>query len=89
MPFDNIWVGFSGLNMCGPDGWKDAVEVCLPLLAAVNRTEFPDAEIELQGNNCSFARILFEHRPKPSYTCRPHNGIIIIIITNIGTYAHM
>lgn len=55
------------------------MEVCLPLLAVVNRTESPDAQAQIQGNYCSFARAVIEHRPKQNPTllpptCKPHNG---------------
>jgi hypothetical protein len=66
---DNQWLGFTGLNLCGPGGWKESVEVCLPLWALSNGTY-------RQGNHCSFARALIQRRdplvtPLPSPTCRP------------------
>lgn len=75
---DDQWVGFSGLNLCGPDGWKETVQVCLPLFAIANRTN-PNAETLLQGNYCSFARALIERRdppvsPLPSTNCTPYDG---------------
>ena len=76
---DDQWVGFSGLNLCGPDGWKKRVQVCLPLLAIANRTADPNAETQLQGNHCSFANALIERRappvsPLPPGNCTPHDG---------------
>ena len=74
LPSENQWVGFSGLNMCGRSGWKDRVEVCLQLLAVVNKTEFPEAESQLQGKHCSFARAVFEKTTPSPPTCRPLDG---------------
>lgn len=73
------WVGVSSLALCGPSGWKEKLEVCLPLLAVVNRTESPDVQAQIQGNYCSFARAVIERRPKQNPTvlpptCKPHNG---------------
>ena len=65
--------------MCGPDGWKDRVKVCLPLLALFNRTLFPENETQLQGNYCSFAHALLEridvrNAVSSRADCRPHDG---------------
>ena len=72
------------MNLCGPDGWKETVEVCLPLLAAHNTTAFPDAENQLQANNCSFAQAKIELRkpnplPSPSISCTPMDGMKLFI----------
>jgi hypothetical protein len=69
----NTWVGFSALNLCGPRGWKNQLDVCLPLLAAVNKTAYPDAPTEVQGNNCAFGHVRFERTDTPAPTCRPHD----------------
>lgn len=72
-------MGVSGLSLCGPNGWKDSMEVCLPLQAVVNTTASPNAQSQLQGDYCSFARAVIKRIPKrnatilPS-TCKPHNG---------------
>ena len=70
----NHWVGFSGLNLCGPKGWKRQVDVCLPLLAAVNKTEDPDSPTEAQENNCAFASVRVERLDRPAPKCTPHDG---------------
>ena len=74
VPSSDHWVGFSGLKLCGPDGWKKRVQVCLPLQAAVNRTAYPEAETDVQGNYCSFGHLVIERLDKPTGTCTPHNG---------------
>jgi hypothetical protein len=81
---DDQWVGFSGLNLCGPDGWKERVQVCLPLLAIANRTADPNAETQLQGNHCSFAHALIERRappvsPLPPGNCTPHDESVFAV----------
>lgn len=70
----NHWVGFSGLNLCSPKGWKKQMDVCLPLQAAINRTRDPDGLAEAQGNNCAFGHVRFERTDRPAPTCRPHDG---------------
>ena len=76
-------MGLSGLQLCGAEGWKDRVEVCVELLAAVNRSLTPDTESHIQGNNCSFGRIVLQRKLKdsvpqlPPSTCKPVNGIYI------------
>ena len=70
---DDQWVGFSGLDLCGPEGWKESVQVCLPLLAIANRTADPNARTQLQENHCSFARALIERRIPPVSPPAPAN----------------
>ena len=88
LPSANTFVGISGLILCDGSGWKERIEVCMELLAAVNRTETPRAESVLQGNQCSFASLVFELKslgtpPLPvetkggfpkRHTCKPLNG---------------
>lgn len=67
-PSMDQWVGVSSLSLCGPNGWKDRMEVCLPLQAVVNTTSFPDSQNkQIQGDYCSFARAVIER--KLSYPC--------------------
>ena len=63
----NMFVGFSALQMCsGRFGWKERVEVCMELFAAVNTTLNPEAESVIQGNQCSFGSVIFELKePRP------------------------
>ena len=53
-------MGVSGLSLCDGAGWKERMEVCMELFAVPNRTITPDAEIVVQGNQCSFATLIFE-----------------------------
>lgn len=80
MPSFNQFLGISGLNLCDGSGWRDKVEVCGELLAAVNRTETPDAESVAQGNQCSFGTFVIERvragpRPPPETPCFPLSGM--------------
>ena len=63
----NMFVGFSALQMCSCRfGWKERVEVCIELFAAVNTTSNPKAESVIQGNQCSFGSVIFELKaPRP------------------------
>jgi len=59
LPSNNTFVGVSGLNLCDGSEWIEEMEVCLELLAAINRTGNPEVE-KLQGNQCSFGKLVFE-----------------------------
>ena len=72
MPAMDKWVGFSGLNLCGSRGWMRRVEVCLPLLEAVE--EGFEGDPDIQGNNCSFGSLVIERLDRPVRNCRPHDG---------------
>lgn len=59
LPSNNTFVGVSGLRLCNGNEWIEEMEVCLELLAAINGTEKPEAK-KLQGNQCSFGKLVFE-----------------------------
>ena len=59
LPSNNTFVGVSGLNLCDGSEWIEKMEVCLELLAAFNRTGNSEVE-KLQGNQCSFGKLVFE-----------------------------
>ena len=80
----NNWVGFSGLNLCGPRGWKHQIDVCLPLLAAVNKTERPEDPTEVQGSSCAFASVRLERLDRPAPACRPHDGRLCQLLNKKG-----
>jgi len=92
VPSYNQFLGISSLNLCDGSGWRDKVEVCGELLAAVNRTETPDAESVVQGNQCSFGRYIFELKftsPIPNEKkkrgieepdCAPLNGMFCMFV---------
>lgn len=59
LPSNNTFVGVSGLNLCDGSRWIDEMEVCLELLAAIDGAGKPEVE-KLQGNQCSFGKLVFE-----------------------------
>lgn len=87
LPSRNTFVGVSGLDLCDGSRWLEKIEVCLELLAAINRTENPEGNSKLQGDQCSFGKLIFELKstkplPPPEKrgiveepTCTPLNGM--------------
>ena len=71
LPSNNTFVGVSGLNLRDGSGWIDEMEVCLELLAAIDGAGKPEVE-KLQGNQCSFGKLVFELKStKPLQPRRP------------------
>ena len=79
LPSENTFVGVSGLSLCDGAGWKERMEVCLELFETTNRTMTPDAQILVQGNQCSFATLIFELKSttSPSSPEQKNRGFVL------------